>query len=453
MLMKKQRKIKSGTGWNQIIVWMVVVGLFWAKQVGKAQVPFGSAKQGGSLQTPQQEAAALKKEERELAERIMKEFPDSEGPIILMGNVLQRHGNAAESLKLWKKALEMNPKRADIYKSMGWLAMGKGKYEEAIAYWRKALEIQPQLADVHNAIARALMGLGRGKDAIEELEKDIQISPRSSTSYFLLGQGYLQQKEYEKAKKNYEMAIILAPNFTNAYYGLFTACARLKQTDLAQKYKVTFERLKDEDMKVLKDRNDAHSDLVEMRKGVAETYMSAGQIYLESATGGQRAEELFKRATVLDPNNTAPLVQLAAMYQKNNRAAEAIEMFKKVVGIEPDNLPCLLNIGLLYSQLRRTADAEESFRKVISLAPKSSNGYRELAQLYLKMGIELKQARQLAEKAVELEPIAVNYMVLSRACDKNGDMPGALAAIKRAVELEPANARYQEIYQKIRQRK
>jgi len=467
--MKKQRKIKSGTGWparcmgggGRIIVWIVVAGLLWAGQEGKAEPPsdltrqrrpVGLAAPVSSLLTPQQEAAALKKEEIELAERIMKEFPNSEEPLVLMGNVMVRHGNTAGGIELWKKVLQSNPRRADVYNGMGWTAMAKGQYEEAIGHWRKAVEIDPQMPGVHNATARALTALGRQTEAIEELKKEIKISPRSSFSYFLLGQQYLQQKDYEKARKSYEKAIDLEPNNTSAHYGLFTVYTRLNQPDKAQQHLASFKKLKAEDMKVLKDRNDAYNDLLEVRKGAAETFVFAGQIYLEQGKL-QQTEELLKRATTLDPNNTAPLIRLASMYQTSNRIPEALEIFKKVSEIEPDNLPCFLNIGLLYSQLKRTADAEEAFRKVISLAPKSSDGYRELAQLYLKSDIKLDEAKKLAEQAVKLEPTAANYMALSRACDKNGDTAGAISAAKRAVELEPSNPIYQQIYQMLQKRK
>ncbi|NIO21011.1 MAG: tetratricopeptide repeat protein, partial [Candidatus Aenigmarchaeota archaeon] len=100
---------------------------------------------------------------------------------------------------------------------------------------------------------------------IKELEKDIKISPGSSFSYFLLGQIYLRQEEYEKARDNYEKAIEIQPNYTNAYYGLFTLSAKLKQQDKAKEYMSIFKKLKAEDMKILKERNEAVDDLLDMR--------------------------------------------------------------------------------------------------------------------------------------------------------------------------------------------
>jgi len=401
--------------------------------------------------TAEQRTAALKKEEMELVQTLIREFPQSESPIVLMGNVQWRHGNAAEALKFWQEALHTNPKRADVYKAMGWFAMGKENYEEAIMHWRKALQADPQIPGVHNNIARALMGLGKHDEAIEELRKDIEISPNSSSSYFLLGQGYLQQKEYEKAKTSYEKAISLEPDLTNAYYGLFTACTRLNQHEKAQEYLAIFKKLKAEDMKVLKDRNDAYNDLIDMRQGAAETYMHAAKMY-QGRGDSQKCEELLQRATALDPNNTMYLMELASLYGASNRLSNALAMHKKISELEPNNPVCYLNIGVFSARLKQFVDAEPAFTKVIVLAPESSIGYRFLAQLYLETGTKLPQARDLAQKAVALEPIAANYFVLSWACDTNSDIDSALSAIKKALELDPVNPRYRQMYELIQKR-
>ncbi len=398
-----------------------------------------------------QEVAALKKEELELVERLMRDFPDNVNPVVLMGNIWERHGEATKAVEFFKQVLEVDPNRPGIYTSIGWFAMHKGQYAEAIGCWRKALEIDPKTPGLHNSIAVALMGLGEQDEAIEELNKDIQISPRSSFSYFLLGQLYLQRREFEKAKENYEKAIAIQPDYTNAYYGLFTVCTRLKLKARAGEYMAAFRKLKTEDMKVLKDRNDVLEDLAQMRKGAAQTYLNAARVY-QSGGHLQKAEGLLGRAVALDPNNTVCLERLASLYAVNDRAGEAIKLYERISEIEPENPICYLNIGHLSARLRQTAKAEESFRKVIKLAPELSAGYRELAQLYLQTARAFPEARKLAEKAVALEAVAVNYFVLSWACDKSGDSANALKAIQRAIQLEPGNPKYKTIYEHIKNR-
>jgi tetratricopeptide (TPR) repeat protein len=398
--------------------------------------------------TPEQEITALKKEEIELTQQLMKEFPDSEVPLVLMGNAHRKHGNSAEAVKCWEKALAQNPRRSDVYDGMGWIAMNKGEKEKAIAFWRKALEINPEMPGVHNSIARAFIGLGKQKEAIKELEQDIQISPRSSFSFFFLGQVYLQQKEYEKAKESYEAAIEIEPELTNAYYGLATVCAKLGNKDMAREHREKFKKLKTEERRDLKGRKSAFDDLTEMRNGAAETYMFAGQMY-QTRGRVQETEKLLKRAATLVPKNTICLMKLASLYQKSNRLSDALQMYKKISELEPENPICYLNIGIFSAKLKKFTDAEDAFRKVITLAPNNPNGYRELALLYLQIGQELRQAVQLAEKAVALEATAANYYVLSWARDKNGDIADALSAMKRAVELEPGNPKYQQMLRLI----
>ncbi|MHC4205132.1 MAG: tetratricopeptide repeat protein [Planctomycetota bacterium] len=397
----------------------------------------------------QRKISALKKEELELAERLMKDFPDSINPIMLMGNLWERHGDATRALEYFNKVLEKDPKRPDVYKSIGWFYMNKEQYQQAIEYWQKALQIDPNIPGVHHDIALALMGQNKQNQAIGELEKDIQISPRSSSSYFLLGQLYLRQNEYKKAGKNYEKAIEIKPNYPNAYYGLFTLSARLKQQDKAAEYMAAFKKLKAEEMKVLKDENEAVDDLIDMQKGAAETYLLAGQMY-QAAGNFQKAEELYKKAVTLNPENIQCLGKLASLYIAGNRITEAIPLYERISEIDPDDPLCYLNIGILSMQIKKLGNAEKAFRKAIEVAPKSSGGYRELAQLYLRAGKGYPQARTLAEKAVALEPTALNYFVLSWARDMNGDSENALKAIEKAIQLEPANTKYRNVYEHIK---
>ena len=403
----------------------------------------------GTALKPEQEIAVLKKEELELAERLMKDFPDSINPIMLMGNLWERQGDATKALEYFNKVLEKDPERPDVYKSIGWFYMNKGEYEQAINYWQKALEMDPNTPSMHHNIALALMGQNKQNEAIEELEKDIQISPGSASSHFLLGQLYLQQKEYEKARNNYEKAIKIEPNYTNAYYGLFSLSIRLKQQDKAKTFMAIFKKLKAEDMKVLKDRNKAVVDLTDMQKGAAETYLLAGQMY-QAGGNLQKAGELLKRATTLDPNNALCLERLASFYLTSNRITDAISLYRRISEINPKDPLCHLNIGILSIRLKQLGNAEKAFRKVIEVAPESSSGYRELAQLYLRAGTGYPQARALAEKAVALEPTALNYFVLSWARDMNGETENALKAIEKAMQLEPTNMKYRNVYEHIK---
>jgi len=399
----------------------------------------------------EQEVAALKKEELELAEKLNRDFPGSDDALVVMGNLWLRHGNAVEGLKFLNKALEINPGRTDVYKSMGWLFLKKGEFKQSVEYYRKALDIQPQLSDVRSNMGHALMMSGRHDEAIKELEKEIQIVPNSSFAYFLLGQTYLLKEEYQEAKENYEAAVRIRPNYTNAYYGLATVCAKLGDREKAKEYSENFKKLKAEERKSLKGRKIEYNDFFETQRSAAITYINVGRMYREKGKLDE-AEQQLKQAAGLDPENVICFLQLASLYQAKSQPAKVLQMYQKIREIEPESPISYFMIGILSAHLKRFGDAEEAFSKMITLAPRKSDGYRELARLYLKTGEKLPQARQLAGKAVVLEATAANYFVLGWACYAVGDTANALAAVKRAVELDPGNAQYQNLYKQIQQR-
>lgn len=398
---------------------------------------------------PEQQIALLKSREMALAERVMKNFPNNGDAYILMGDLHRRLGSSAQAVEFWHKGLELSPNRADVYQNLGIVAMEKQDFEQAISFWQKALQINPQMPGVHNIIARALMGLGRHDEAVRELQADVKISPQSADSHFLLGQAFLQQQEYDRAKMCYERTIELQPDHVNAYYGLATVCARLKQPDQAKQYRAIFQKLRAGN---LQDREYGHmpaDDLARTRASMAGLSMQAARLYQRRGEL-RKAEELLKQGVAVDPNNAAAHRRLAALYRMTNRIPAALAQCESVRQLEPNDPTCHLLIGTLALQLKRVDRAETAFRDFITLCPNQSVGYRELAHLHIRTNRKLAEAKQLAQKAVELEPTAENYFILSWAGQKTGDKEAALAAIRKAMEMAPGNPEYRKMYDLIR---
>ena len=66
---------------------------------------------------------------------------------------------------------------------------------------------------------------------------------------------------------------------------------------------------------------------------------------------------------------------------------------------------------------------------------------------------KLPEATQLARAAVQVEPSAPNYLVLSVACASNGDFAGAASAIEQAMKLDPGNPKYVQMYEMIQEKR
>jgi tetratricopeptide (TPR) repeat protein len=401
--------------------------------------------------SPEEQAAAWKQKEIRLAEQLVKEFPESEEPLVLLGDVHRRRGNTDLSANLWEKALQMNPRRADVYQRLARLAFDKDEYEKAIGLWRRALEVDPTFGGAHVDIARAMIALGQYQESIPEIQAELQTAPDTPLSYFLLGQAYQHLEDYENARQSYEKAVELAPDHTNAHYGLYTTYARLKETARAQQHLALFQKCKERDAARVRQRDRETTDQNLFARGLARLCVGAHELYLRAGNGA-KVEALLAQAVELDPNNVSYLEKLVALYQAARRTPEALALCRRIERIDPNNTACLLNIGKLSALMGRPAEADKALQKVIALLPRHYAGYQELARLYLRSHTNLPRARELAEQAVALGHRADSYYVLGWSCDVNGDPAGALAALQKALELEPGNQQYAQLYERIRQR-
>ena len=403
--------------------------------------------------TAELDSAALKKTELALIETVLRDFPDNEDALKLVGDFYSRHGKRTEALKFWQKCLEINPMRLDIYRNIGEVAIEHAEFEEAVTQVTKAVEIDPKVRGIREKIGHALVELGRYDEAVKQLEQELLVSPPSVKINFLLGQAYLKLKEYEKAQVYYHKALEITPDLENAYYGLARVYAALKQKEKAKEYQNKFRKfqgLRAKDSRALSSGASLYTrDLSKLRRAVVQTHLDAHKLYLARADVG-KTEELLKKAIEIDPDNISSYERLGALYHKTNRLTEAVSQFQIISQIEPSNIYSYLNIGMLSTKLMKYNDAEAAYARVITIAPQQAVGYRELARLYLMNNINIIEAGKLAQKAVELEPSAENFFVLGWAFHLNGDLNRALKAIQEAIKLEPNNPKYRRIYESIK---
>jgi len=406
-----------------------------------------------SASAVQATAAELKKEQIEVADSLLKRFPNDPSVMVLMGEVHRDQGNSALAVKYWRRALKLAPNRPDIYQKLASNAMQRGELAKAVMLLRKLLQLDPARPNVRIGLAGTLMDQGKTKEAITELEKEVEISPEIDLGYYMLGRAYLQLKEYQKAKENYETAIKIQPKNAAAYYGLATVYARLGQRERSKECLQTSRELTPQDLKeFLDDQKGVIDDLESVRQALAGTCTTAGGIWNEHGYAW-RAEKHWRRAVALAPKDAVCRVQLVLLYERSGRESQALRLYDQLTEIAPQSLIYHLKKGLLNRKLERFEDAERSFQDLIRHLGNQAAGYHVLAELYLDTNQKLSEAKTLAAKAVQLEPAAPQYSVLARACERTGDVPGALSAIQRAIELDPDSATYREMQQRIQKRK
>ena len=116
------------------------------------------------------------------------------------------------SIKMSKKAIELNPNLSEAYKSLGVVYAYKGKFHSAIGYYSKALELNPNYGPAVNNISSMYWWLGRLDEAYPWAVKSIQVDPARASCYATLGLIYTGLAQDSLAQKWYLTSIELLPN-------------------------------------------------------------------------------------------------------------------------------------------------------------------------------------------------------------------------------------------------
>jgi tetratricopeptide (TPR) repeat protein len=116
----------------------------------------------------------------------------------------------------------------------------------------------------------------------------------------------------------------------------------------------------------------------------------------------------------------------------------AIEQYEYIVRLDPTSIEDHLLLGRLYRLNNETAKAETEFRTSVKLQPSSEDAVTTLALLYNEEG-DSKRALEILKSVPEADRSPRIDSVLGYTYEQNKDYPNAIAAYRKAVELDKDN--------------
>ncbi|MCY2989503.1 MAG: tetratricopeptide repeat protein [Planctomycetota bacterium] len=390
------------------------------------------------------EAAVWMRQGCDLVEQLLADFPDSADAMEVAAQLNIRFGSSEESLHWLQRAIDLDPRFGPAYQALAQLSVQKGNHERAAEYFQRAMELEPESLDVLVEYAEALKTLGRWDAAANVLGKTLEVDSRCVPALVLLGEVQAQRKEYEQARKTLEGALQIDPDCANACYVLAKAYGQLGQTEQSKRCLERFRTLRAKHDQVYRDSLKVADGAGQVKRHLAEICVSASRVYLfhnDSAT----AEELLRRASKIDPAFVESCQALARLFERQGRTEEALATWRELLRQFPSNVAGHVAFGSLCAQLGRFEDAQEAFQQAVALVPRRAEPHAALAAVYLQRGQNLGEAKVLALRAVDLEPNASNYFLLSTVCQRSGDLAGARTAIRHTTALDPLNAEYRRV--------
>ena len=101
---------------------------------------------------------------------------------------------------------------ADVYHLLAMVEQGEGELEQAMVWLNSALEIAPKSADLYNTLGDILVKRKRYHDAIDAFEKALKLQPNHSDARYNLGTSLMSLKEYKEAEIYLRQVLEKQPN-------------------------------------------------------------------------------------------------------------------------------------------------------------------------------------------------------------------------------------------------
>lgn len=256
-----------------------------------------------------------KEQALEMIKYSLSHLPKEDDPMAytLDGYIKWEEKKFDESIKSYKKALELEPKYVDAYNGWAYSLYEEKKYDEAADIYKKALRLDQDYPYTYHYIGLNLYAQGKSDSAEEYYKKTIQLDPNYDEVYVDYGKLLLKNKKLTEAGDMFEKAIDLDQNSFDAYSGLGEIYFEQKRFDEAISM---------------------FNKSIDLRPDFAESYFGAGNVFSEQNKFSE-ANEMYKKAIKLDSTNSEAYNKLGLNLEEEKKYAEAVEVYKRA----KENIP------------------------------------------------------------------------------------------------------------------
>lgn len=267
----------------------------------------------------------------------------------------------------------------DILKYDGIRAQRIGKWIYAEKCFKEALNIRPDLETASLLVSTSLQ-LNKLDQAHEVLGQMISLEPQRLQSYLDLARVCYLQEHYDDMLATAQQAAQLAPDNETPYFLQAQA----------------YHKLGDSIHTIV-----ALTQAISRKEDFTEAYLMRGQVLLEM--------------------------------KQYNEALEDVDFLLKHDSIDEEALRLAAEVQ---QGLGNEDEAVTYYKKVIDLNPFNEHSYEQIA-LILARKKEYAQAIATLDEALEINEKAQLYQLRGKLKMDSGDKEGALADMKKALELNP----------------
>ena len=257
----------------------------------------------------------------------------------------------------------------------------------------QALHLDADQPAVRVAVATIYEGMGQLDEAIESLNTTLALQPNNADAHRILGRVYASRAHWDDAIREMQASVAARPSWEN-YRDLGNLYFRLQRVPDAEDM---FKRALDVDP------NDSRS------------YVNLGALYA-SIPDNERALEYFKRANQIQPQRRG-YANIATISYRLGRFSEAVAAYKDALKLDPKSDITHGNLGDAYVRLGQRADAEREYRVARELSldalgvnKRDAEILARVAAFEAKLGLAEAASGHIAQaQAIARDDVQIQY--------------------------------------------
>jgi len=235
-------------------------------------------------------------------------------------------------------------------------------WRDDIVFYTRTLAFSPDAYHIRNNLGTVYWARGNMPAAEEQWREGLKLSPRNSIILSNLGLVRQRQKRYQEAVEYFQRAMLIKPRYTDPHLNLGITYVEMGQRDLAEmqlRAAVALSPLNPEARNQLGNLYYEQGRMAEAEGQFQRSIESGasvqalrrlGEIYWRRAEF-DRAEEVSRRALVLDRFDSEAHFLLAALYAQKGKSADALREYRAGLQTDPANAQALAAIKELEKQV------------------------------------------------------------------------------------------------------
>jgi tetratricopeptide (TPR) repeat protein len=298
----------------------------------------------------------------------------------------------AEAAALFQKAIDADPQDFAAYFHLALANTYLENDAAAILAYQKALELKPGLYQAQVNLGMVLLRQKRAGEAVPLLESAVQQKPGEYRPRFYLAEALLEAGDAAKAEAHYKAAAAADPKSAAAQLGWGRATARQERLpEAAEHYHQAAEldpSYRDELLELanIYEKAGRGADAIRVYRQFPENAGALERLGLLLLENGQHAEAIpvLEEAVRKDPTPANHLA-LATAYEFNQQSGKAMPILQALVQADPGNYDLHMRFGRALRTARQYPLAAQEFQKSAELKPDSQEPWKDLAATYIAL--------------------------------------------------------------------